>query len=85
MTSPTDTSHEQLADRNLSLDAEGFLKHLSDWDESVATLLAGNENIKLEEAQWEVIHMLRASDWYSLRCLRCLQQIWSRRWDPEGQ
>lgn len=60
MTSPTDTSHEQLADINLSLDAEGFLKHLSDWDESVATLLAGNENIKLEEAQWEVIHMLRA-------------------------
>lgn len=58
--SDTDTSRERLAERNLRLDAEGFLKHLSDWDESVAALLAKNENINLEEAQWEVIHLLRA-------------------------
>ena len=62
MTSPTakDASHAKFPKRNLSLDAEGFLKHLSDWDESVAVYLAENENIKLEEAQWEVIYLLRA-------------------------
>jgi tRNA 2-thiouridine synthesizing protein E len=62
MTSPTakDASHAKFPERNLSLDAEGFLKHLSDWDESVAVYLAENENIKLEEAQWEVIYLLRA-------------------------
>jgi tRNA 2-thiouridine synthesizing protein E len=46
--------------RLLRLDAEGFLKCLSDWDESVATLIAANEGIFLKEAHWEIIYLLRA-------------------------
>ena len=46
-----------LAKKNelLRLDAEGFLKRLSDWDESVATSIAANEDICLQETHWEII------------------------------
>ena len=43
----------------LELDKDGFLANLSDWDESVADLLAQNEDIVLGAAHWEVIHVLR--------------------------
>ena len=51
-----------LAQKNklLRLDAEGFLKRLSDWDESVATSIAANEDICLKETHWEIIYLLRA-------------------------
>ena len=51
-----------LAKKNelLRLDAEGFLKRLSDWDESVATSIAANEDICLQETHWEIIYLLRA-------------------------
>ena len=43
----------------LELDNEGFLCHLDDWQESVATDLANTENIILTPAHWQVIHALR--------------------------
>lgn len=45
--------------KTIPLDKEGFLKNLSDWDESVATLLAIEEGIKLEDPHWEILRMLK--------------------------
>ena len=47
----------------LEFDKEGFLTNLSDWDESVAEIIARNEGIELSEAHWQVIHLLR--DFYA--------------------
>mgnify|MGYP000279348023 CR=1 FL=1 len=40
-------------------DRQGFLVHLSDWNESVAQIIAKEENIELSSEHWEVIHLLR--------------------------
>lgn len=45
--------------RTIELDAEGFLKNLNDWNESVAEVLAKNENIGLTDAHWEILFLLR--------------------------
>lgn len=45
--------------REIELDKEGFLKNLTDWNESVANALAKNENILLTEAHWEIIYLVR--------------------------
>lgn len=41
------------------LDKEGFLLHLDDWNTEVAIKLAEAEGIKLNEAHWEIIQLLR--------------------------
>ena len=43
-----------------SLDKEGYLRELTDWNEGVAVLLAQQENINLGPAHWEVIKLLRS-------------------------
>jgi tRNA 2-thiouridine synthesizing protein E len=45
--------------RQIPIDKEGFLVHLADWDEAVATALAEQDGIKLTEAHLEVIRLLR--------------------------
>lgn len=40
-------------------DKDGFLLHLSDWNEHVASELAAHESITLTEAHWEVLWCLR--------------------------
>ncbi|MDZ7924821.1 MAG: TusE/DsrC/DsvC family sulfur relay protein [Marinagarivorans sp.] len=42
------------------LDENGFLQHLSDWNEEVAELIAHQEGIKLTPAHWEIINVLQA-------------------------
>ncbi len=42
-----------------SLDDEGYLLTLDRWNESVAVELASRENIKLTEAHWEIIWLIR--------------------------
>lgn len=45
--------------RLIGLDQEGFLLDLADWSDAVATALAENEGLSLDNAHFEVIHMLR--------------------------
>jgi len=45
--------------RAISLDADGYLVDLSDWNEAVAEALAEREGLALEEAHWEILHLLR--------------------------
>ncbi|MFT5693129.1 MAG: tRNA 2-thiouridine synthesizing protein E [Oceanicoccus sp.] len=42
-----------------SLDNEGFLLNLREWNLPVAELIARQENITLEEKHWEIIYLLR--------------------------
>ena len=44
---------------DISLDDEGYLLTLDRWNESVAVELASRENIKLTEAHWEIIRLIR--------------------------
>lgn len=46
--------------KTISLDKQGYLQNLSDWDKSVAEILASKEGMKLEQSHWEVIELLRA-------------------------
>ena len=49
-----------LDQRRIALDAEGFLRKLSDWDEEVAAAIAVSEGVILDDAHWEVLNLLRA-------------------------
>jgi|SRR5690606_27431883 len=42
-----------------ALDQDGFLCHLEEWNENVATELAKRESLVLREAHWEIIHLVR--------------------------
>lgn len=49
----------QIAQRNIALDSEGYLKSLADWNEAVAEQLALQEGIHLGQSHWEVLRLLR--------------------------
>ena len=46
--------------KRVELDPEGYLRELADWDENVAESLARQQEITLEPAHWEILHLLRA-------------------------
>lgn len=43
-----------------AVDAEGFLRNRSDWNEDVARQLAEAEDITLTGDHWAIIHLVRA-------------------------
>jgi tRNA 2-thiouridine synthesizing protein E len=48
-----------VADKTITLDKEGYLEDLSDWNEEVAYTLAGQHDLLLTEAHWEVLNVMR--------------------------
>jgi tRNA 2-thiouridine synthesizing protein E len=42
------------------LDADGFLTDYRDWSPPVAEALAAQEGIRLDDAHWEILQLLRA-------------------------
>jgi len=48
-----------MEDKQLDMDANGYLLNLDDWSEEVAEALAREVNIELTNDHWEVIHFLR--------------------------
>ncbi len=48
-----------VADKAITLDPEGYLQNLHDWDEAVATALAQREALLLHAEHWEIIWLLR--------------------------
>lgn len=42
-----------------TLDQDGFLCHLDEWNESVAMQLANRESLVLTAAHWEIIHLVQ--------------------------
>ena len=49
----------QLGSRSIALDNEGNLKHLDDWSEEVAALLAQQDEIELTPEHWEILSLVR--------------------------
>ncbi|ALO46204.1 TusE/DsrC/DsvC family sulfur relay protein [Pseudohongiella spirulinae] len=45
--------------RAIALDKDGYLKNLADWNERVADALAQTEAIKLTDAHWQIINIVR--------------------------
>ena len=44
----------------VALDKEGFLVNLDDWTEDVARHMAQKDGLELNEAHFEILHLLRA-------------------------
>ncbi|MCG9696647.1 TusE/DsrC/DsvC family sulfur relay protein [Shewanella sp. Isolate11] len=49
----------QYKSSQIETDPQGYLKHVSDWNEEIAVIIAEAENITLTEAHWEVINFVR--------------------------
>jgi tRNA 2-thiouridine synthesizing protein E len=45
--------------REIATDKQGYLQHLSDWNEQIAVAIAAAENIALTAEHWLIIHFLR--------------------------
>lgn len=48
-----------LNEKIIETDAQGYLKHGSDWSEALASQLAAQEEIDMTDAHWEVIYFVR--------------------------
>ncbi|ROR34598.1 TusE/DsrC/DsvC family sulfur relay protein [Inmirania thermothiophila] len=71
--------------RRIETDAEGYLRNLSDWSESLAEALAEREGLKLTEAHWEVIRFLRQGyeETGTVPNVRQLQKSFAKTYGPE--
>jgi TusE/DsrC/DsvC family sulfur relay protein len=49
-----------IADREVTVDDEGFMTVYEEWDDQLATTLATNIGIELTPDHWQVIHFLRS-------------------------
>lgn len=45
--------------KQIEVDEEGYLVDLGDWSENVASFLAGQDELELTDAHWEIIAFLR--------------------------
>lgn len=45
--------------KDIEVDEEGYLVNLGDWSEEIATFLAGQDELELTDAHWEIINFLR--------------------------
>ncbi|QSX31681.1 MULTISPECIES: TusE/DsrC/DsvC family sulfur relay protein [Shewanella] len=43
----------------IETDAQGYLKHVADWNEEIALIIAAREQIEMTAAHWEVVHFVR--------------------------
>ncbi len=55
----SDMQQLQVGDHTIPLDKEGYLVHLTDWNETVAVALARRDQIEMTPAHWEIVHILR--------------------------
>jgi tRNA 2-thiouridine synthesizing protein E len=46
-------------DTVIERNAEGYLADYRQWNEAIAEIIAGEENLPLTKAHWEIIHYLR--------------------------
>lgn len=62
-----------VANKTITLDKEGYLEHLGDWNETVAHTLAQQHDLALTAAHWEVLNVMR--DFYRRRGLAPVMRI----------
>jgi len=71
--------------KEIATDAEGFLRHLDDWDKTIANKVAENEGITLTEDHWKVIDFLRQfyRDYKITPAVRIVVKELTKRWGAE--
>lgn len=67
----------EIQGRQIETDAEGYLAHLEDWSEDVATTLSERDGLQLTETHWQIIREIR--DYFETYAtapnLRILQKV----------
>lgn len=79
-------SHALLVDgQTIATDAHGYLRHRSDWNETIAEAIAAKENIALTAEHWQVIGFVRAfyDEFQSSPAIRPLVKYLAQHWGPE--
>ena len=66
-------------------DEEGYLSNLNDWTPEVATAMAKDEDVELNESHWEVINFLREyyEEYQIAPAVRVLTKAIGKRLGPE--
>ena len=79
------TAAVAVKDKDVSVDEEGYLVNLADWNEEVAKAMAAEDNLALTDNHWEVINFLR--DYYAeyqvAPAIRVLTKAIGRKLGPE--
>ncbi|MFA7267955.1 MAG: TusE/DsrC/DsvC family sulfur relay protein [Sterolibacterium sp.] len=75
----------RVGDREIPIDAEGYLCNLDDWSEDFVRALAIMEGLVLTDEHWQVIHFLR--DYWSEHQVQAQVRImirhFAKTWGPE--
>ncbi|MDR0219213.1 MAG: sulfurtransferase TusE [Enterobacteriaceae bacterium] len=71
--------------REIETDAQGYLKNSSDWRDTMAPLLAEQEDITLTEQHWEVIRFVREfyEEFNTSPAIRMLVKAMSQKYGEE--
>ena len=71
--------------KTIETDEEGYLTNLSDWNEDVAKVLAGQDELELTESHWEVINFLREyyEEYQIAPAVRVLTKAIGKKLGPE--
>ncbi len=66
-------------------DEEGYLANLNDWNPDVATAMAKDEDVDLNESHWEVINFLREyyEEYQIAPAVRVLTKAIGKRLGPD--
>ena len=66
-------------------DEEGYLANLNDWNPEVATAMAKDEDVELNDSHWEVINFLREyyEEYQIAPAVRVLTKAIGKRLGPE--
>ncbi len=71
--------------KQIETDAQGYLKNLNDWSESIVPLLAEEEEITLSDQHWEVIYFVREfyQEFKTSPAVRLLVKAMGKKYGPE--
>lgn len=66
-------------------DEEGYLVNLADWNEDIAKVIAGTENVDLTPSHWEVVNFLREyyNEYQIAPAVRVLTKAIGKQLGPE--
>jgi len=75
----------EVGGKRLATDAQGYLRERSDWNETVAEVLAAREGIVLSTEHWQVLGYVRAfyQEFQSSPAIRPLVKYLALHWGPE--
>ncbi len=71
--------------KEIETDAQGYLKNIQDWDETLVPVLAEQEGIELTEAHWEVVHFVREfyQEFNTSPAIRMLVKAMGQKYGPD--